>query len=86
MTKNKFLDWLYFDRRHRVIYTTNAHRQKIYTARNNVECLTFGKATRTSPLKIKQVTYKPDGMPDTINFFTTFDECIQQNTKIRGKN
>ena len=85
MTKNDFLDWLYFDRRHRVTYTTNNHAQKIYTARNNAECLTFGKATRANPLIIKQVKYKPDGMPDTIKFFSTFAECIRQNTKRRAK-
>lgn len=85
MTKNDFLDWLYFDRRHRVKYTTNSHKQKIYTAKNQAEKITFGKATRTSPLAIRQVKYKSDGMPDTIKFFATFAECIQQNTIKRVK-
>lgn len=85
MTKNDFLDWLFFDRRHRVTYTTNAHKQKIYTAKSQAEKITFGKATRASPLIIKQVIYKPNGMPDTIKFFATFAECIRQNTKKRGK-
>ena len=85
MTKNNFLDWLYFEHRARVIFTTNAHKQKIYTAKNQTEQITFGKATRASPLTIKQVTYKPDGMPDTIKFFATFAECVRQNTKRRAK-
>ena len=86
MTKNAFLDWLFFDRRHRVTYTTNAHRQKIYTAKNQAEEITFGKATRASPLVIKQVKYKPDGMPDKIKFFATYAECKRANTKRRAEN
>ena len=85
MTKNDFLDWLYFDRRHRVTYTTNTHKQKIYTAKNQAEQITFGKATRASPLTIKQVTYKPNGAPQAIKYFATFAECIRQNTKRRAK-
>ena len=85
LIKNNFLDWLFFDRRHRVTHTTNSHRQKIYTAKNQTEQITFGKATRASPLTIRQVIYKPDGMPDIIKYFATFAECVRQNTKRRAK-
>lgn len=84
MKKADFIDWLYFDRRHRVKYTTNAHKQKIYTAKNQAEQITFGKATRASPLTIKQVTYKPNGTPQTIKYFATFAECKRANTKRRA--
>lgn len=85
MNKSAFLDWLFFDRRHRVRYTTNAHRQKIYTAQNARERLTFGKATRAAPLVIKQVIYKSNGTPQAIKNYRTFAECVRANTKRRAK-
>ena len=87
MNRNDFIDWLYFDRRHKVTTTTNDNKQKIYTARNGAECLTFGQATDTAPLVVRWIHYKPNGTPDRIKYFANYTDTVQHlNNKRRAKN
>ena len=81
LTKNAFLDWLYFERRARVTFEANAHKQKIYTAKNEHERITFGKASRTAPLVIRWIKYKPNRTPDTIKFFANYRDTIKALTR-----
>ena len=77
MTKNQFLDWLYFERRHRVTFEVNAKKQKIYTAKNDRERVTFGKSKRGAPLKIRRITYTDAGTIKTVEHYQKFTDLIK---------
>ena len=81
MTKNSFLDWLYFEHRARVTYKTNANAQTIYTAKTPRERLTF----KAEPVAILQVIYKPNDAPQAVNRFDSFADFINANPKTRAK-
>ena len=86
MTKADFIDWLYFDRRHKVTTTTNDNGQKIYTARNGAECFTFGQATENASLVIRWIRYKPNGTPDHIKYFSNYADTVRHlDNKRRAK-
>ena len=77
MTKNQFLDWLYFERRQRVTFEINANNQKIYTAKNDRERVTFGKCKRGAPLKIRRITYTDAGTIKTVEHYQKFIDLIK---------
>lgn len=77
MTKNQLLDWLYFDHRARVTFEVNAHKQKIYTAKNDHERITFGKYKRGAPLVIKRITYTNAGTVKAVEYYRKFTDLIK---------
>ena len=77
MTKNQFLDYCFFERRQRVTFEVNTNRQKIYTAKNDRERVTFGKCKRGAPLKIRRITYTDAGTIKTVEHYRKFTDIIK---------
>ena len=84
MTKNAFLDWLYFEHRARVTFTTNANKQKVYTAKNDRERVTFGKHKRGAPLVIKRIMYTDTGTVKAVEYYRKFTDLIKA-TQYKGR-
>ena len=74
--KDNFIDWLQFDRRLRITYERNANAQTIYTAKSPRESFLFGKRDNASPLAIRWIKYKPNGTPQTIKYFNTYADAM----------